>query len=291
MHTLEIPATKRKVFIPSDLSECTPQQYIDISELILAYQTQKLTFEEFKIQAIYRLINLKVRKNKDSENTTEKTLTNIQNLSNLIDTFFDNVDQASSFTIKQNFIHNPVPKIKLWRTYKGPKDAFENITFGQYIDAHRLLLDFSATADFDNLYLIAAIFYLPKKWLSSKTKPYQGETVEERAKTFKFLPVGFVYGAFLWFTSFQKWLATAEIPFAGRNLDFSIVFGGSENETTEQNPSIGMDSIVHTIAESGVYGNKEQTLKANLWDVLIRIYDVTQRNIEQQNQYEKSNTK
>lgn len=277
-HTLEIPAKKLKLFIPSELSECTPQQYIDICELILSYQTKTITYEEFKIQAIFRLINLKHSKKTNLE--TEKTLTNIKNLSDLIDTFFEN-----NYTIKQNYIHNPVPKIKLWRTYIGPADAFENITFGQYIDAHRLMLDFSVTADFDNLYLIAAIFYLPKKTLSKNTYPYDGKTVEQRSKTFKFLPIGFIYGVFLWFTSFQKWLTSAEIPFAGRNLDFSIVFGNSQTESTESYPSIGMDSIVHALAESGVYGTKEQTLKANLWDVLIRIYDVTQTNLEKEKQY------
>jgi hypothetical protein len=273
MHTVEFPTFKK--FLPEDLSECTPQEYIDMCELILQYQTNTINFETFKIQSLYRLMNFKRSKKLSLE--SEKVLTNIKNLSDLIETFFDTNENQK--TIKTDFIHNPVPVIKHFRTYKGPSDAFQNLSFGQYIDALRLMQDFGKTGDFDNLFLIAAILYLPKKIFSKNTLPYDGKTVEQRSKTFRFLPIGFIYGTFLWFASFQKWLTTAEVPFAGRELDFSIIYSGGENET-EQIPSVGMDAIVFSIAESGVYGTKEQTLRADLWDVLIRIYDIRKRDLD-----------
>ena len=284
MHTVEFPSYKK--YIPEDLSECTPQEYIDISELILAYQMQTIDLETFKIQGLYRLMNFKRSKKTNFE--CEKTLTNLKNLSDLLDTFFDK--ESDNLTIKTEFIHNPVPIIKHWRTYKGPSDAFQNLTFGQYVDALRLFQDFGANGDMQNLFEIAAIFYLPKKIFSASTIPYDNKTVEQRAKIFRYLPIGFIYGTFLWFASFQKWLTTAEFMYAGRTLDFSIIFNNGGGTQSEPIPGIGMDEVVFSIAESGVYGNKQQTLKAELWDVLIRIYDITKRNIEQQKQAEKLNT-
>ena len=295
MHIIEIPEAKLKWYLPSDLSECNSRQYIEMCQLILSYQTATISYEELKVQAVYKLLNLKPSKQLLNQEEDVNKWSNIHQLSQYIDDFFDDVDGQK--VIKQFYIHNPVPKIGIWKNYYGPADQFQNITFGEYSDALRLFLDFSTTGDKRNLDLIAAIFYRPSKpfhFIQKNLNTYDGDIriaynshhIEKRADAFQFLPPGFIYGVYLLFASFQKFISTAIIPWGGREIDLSILFssnGEEEPELTEDDlQGIGMDSIIFSIAESGVFGTKKETMNTNIWEIFIRMYDIRKRDLDQE---------
>ena len=154
--------------------------------------------------------------------------------------------------------------------------------------------DFHATGDMELLKLLTALFYRPKK-AESKSKneydgdirqPYSSHTLETRAKSLQYAPIGFVYGFYLLFASFQKYLIDAKILWGGQELDFSILFqsGKGEEESANPMPGIGMDSIAFSIAESGAFGNIEQVRKTNFWQIMVRMYDLRRTDIERQKQ-------
>jgi len=305
MHTIEIPSEKLVLYLPSELSECDSQQYIDMAELILRYQSEQITFDEFKVHAVYKLLNLRPEKEKKRELTEEEKIdeyqkfVNVSVLSNKIESFFEkNGDNQN--VIKQNYLNNPVPSIKFWKTYYGPYDNFQNITFKEYTDALRLYHDFATHMDVEILYLIAAIFYRPKKVFHSIRKhlnnydgdnriAYNSNRIEARAKKFKYLPMGFVFGVYLYFASYQKFISTGTINWGDREIDLSILFSSDgEENTTEDRPGIGMDSIMFSLIESGALGNKKETMNANNWEVLIRMYDIRLRDIEQKKQMKRN---
>lgn len=294
MHTIEIPETKLKRYIPSDLSECDAQQYMNMCELIFHYQNDAINYDELRTQAVYKLIKMKPSKTIDQE---DEKFSNIYLVSELIDSFFD-IDPKGLKTIKQYYIHNPVPRFKpLWQTYYGSSDSFMNMTFGEYTDALRLFHDFHATGDMEILKLITALFYRPKKsfhFIKKRLENYDGDIrqaynsnkLEKRAKVLKYAPIGFVYGFYMLFASFQKYLIDAKIMWSGKLIDFSILFesSNSDNEPTNETPGIGMDAIAFSIAESGAFGTIEEVRKANFWQIMVRMYDLRRTDLERQKQ-------
>jgi hypothetical protein len=291
MHTIEIPESNITRYIPSDLSECDAQQYMDMCELIFHYQNESISYDELRTHAAYKLMNMKPSKATDQD---EEKFSNIYLISELIDDFFE-FDEKGKKTIKQYYIHNPVPKFKpLWKTLYGPSDSFMNMTFGEYTDALRLFHDFHATGDMEILKLITALFYRPKKsflFIKKQLADYNGDVresynsynLEARAKTLNNAPIGFVYGFYLLFASFQKYIVDAKIMWSGKEIDFAILFESSGNEEpSNQTPGIGMDAIAFSIAESGTFGTIEEVRKADFWQIMVRMYDLRRTDLERQ---------
>jgi hypothetical protein len=294
MHTIEIPDAKIKRYIPSDLSECDAQQYIDMCELIFHFQNDTINYDEFRTHAIYKLLQMKPSKAVHNE---EEKFAAIYQLSELIDDFFD-IDDQGIKVIKQYYIHNPVRSFKpVWKTFYGPADQFRDMTFGEYRDGLRLFHDFHATGDMHILTLLTAIFYRPKKsfhYFKKQLATYDGNirerynsnTLDLRSKGFKLAPVGFMYGFYLLFASFQKYIIDAKILWGGQEIDFSILFESNKNEesTTNRVPGIGMDSIAFSMAESGTFGNIKEVDNTNFWEIFARMYDLRRTDLERQKQ-------
>lgn len=289
MHVIEIPETKTKRYIPSDLSECTQQQYMDMCELIFNYQNEVINYDEFKTHAVYKLMDMKPAKNHAGE---DYKFCNIYKIGELIDDFFE-TDAEGIKTIKQYYIHNPVPSfMPLLKTYHGPTNSFMNMSFGEYTDALRLFHDFHATGETYYLHLLTAVFYRPKRTFHFVQKhlanyngdlrePYNSQTLEARANELKIAPIGFIYGFYLLFASFQKYLVEAKIMWSGQEIDFAILFESQSQEPTAT-PGIGMDSIAFSIAESGAFGSIEKVRKTNFWHIMVRMYDLRRNDLEQQ---------
>ena len=293
MHTLEFPENNSTLYIPSDLSECDSRQYIEMCALIFRMQNQEVNYEEFRVQAVYKLLNM-IPTKKAIGDDLEKFAT-IYQLSELVDSFFD-IQSDDSKVIKQYYMHNPVPVFKpLLVEYYGPSDSFMNVTFGEYTDGLRMFHDFHATGDMQYLKLLTALFYRPKKKDFEKKKleddydgdirvPYNSNHLEDRASKLKYAPIGFVYGFYLFFASFQKALVEMKINWGGQELDLSILFQPSDESSNSKNAyaGIGMDSIAFTMAESGAFGNYKELRNTNLWEIIVRMYDLRRADLERQ---------
>ena len=294
MHTIEIYETGKKLYIPEDLSECTPLQYIEMCELIFRYQTGMLDYEAFRIQAVYKLLNMIPVQSRFDEDQENK-MANLYAISEIIDSFFE--DENGNKIIKQNYINNPVPAYRpVLRKFYGPFENLYNVTFDEYRDGLRIFYQFNADKDVNLLYILAAMFYRPKKWFHGIRKhlssyngdmrePYNSHHVNKRAETFKKYPFGFIYGFYLYFASFQKYLTTAQIPWNGKLLNFSLIFEGDSDAKEPQNPGIGMDALFFTMSESGVFGSAERLGKTKLFDILIRMYDLRVKDLELKQKY------
>lgn len=307
MHTIEIPESNLKRYIPSDLSECDVQQYMDMCELIFHYQNEAITYDEFRTHAVYKLMKMSPKPARELTEYEQQQqgikFSNVYLISELIDDFFE-IDEKGQKTIKQYYIHNPVPKFApLWQTLYGPSDSFMNMTFGEYTDGLRMFHDFHATGNIEILKLLTTLFYRPKRWFlffkkrltnynGDVREPYNPYNLEARAKTLQYAPIGFVYGFYLLFASFQKYLIDAKIMWGGKEIDFSILFESSGNdEAATDTPGIGMDAIAFSIAESGAFGTIEEVRNANFWQIMVRMYDLRRTDLERQKQEKNATNK
>jgi len=278
MITLEIPTTKRTLYLPEDLAECDERQYAEACLLIYKYQNKKITPDDFKVEMIYKLLNLKKGNRKINDDDLENMYSGIDCLTGFIDSFFEIIetDGKEDLVIKQYYIHNHTPVIKDgFKTWYGPADEFNDVTFGQYIDALNVYSMIEVECTEELLFRLMAIFYLPKG------KTYTPELAEKNFHHFKAVYFGRVYGFFLLFASFQKYLFTAKVFVHGNELDLSILFSGKDGKKEDSNiPGIGMLGVAHQLAESGVYGPMKELRITNLWEVMIHLYDLRKRDLD-----------
>ena len=288
MITIELPETSRRLYLPEQLSECDERQYAEACLLIWRYQQGKLSYLDFRVEMIYKLLDLKRTKaTKLVESEVDHMAANIFQLSEQIDSFFEVIDDK--LRIKQYYNHNHTPTVRhIFPELKGPKDEFEDITFGQYIDALNLYSMLEAGMDPELLYRFMGIFYHPKG------QKYDPKRAEKHLRTFKYIHFGKVYGFYLLFTSFQKYLFTAKVYYQGMELDLSILFSKAEGEKSEPEskiPGLGMLSIAHQLAESGVYGPIKEVRDTNFWEVLLRLYDIRKRDLDHQERQKREEEK
>ena len=296
MVTIEAQDTNFKAYMPSDLSECDARQYIEMCKLIFKMQTEQISYDELKTHAVYKLLNM-VPSNKESIDDENK-FGNVYRLSEKIETFFDIVGDDQK-VIKQNYIHNPIPMFRpTWQTLYGPTDQFMNVKFGEYRDALRLFYEFNTTGDINTLYDIVAILYRPKKYFHAIQKrlpnydgdirqSYNSNHVAKRAEVMRYAPIGFVYGVYLLFASFQKFIVTAQIPWGDKMLDLSILFQNDGDRSNEDAlPDAGMDFVMFMMAESGTFGTLKELDNTNIWMIWVRMYEIRRKDLEQQKQLE-----
>lgn len=287
MHTVEIPDKQLKLYVPEHLGECNQEQYINMCKLLFGYLTQQLNFEEVKTHGIYYLLNMEPS-SKIIEDTEIVKFGNINLLAELIETFFEEGPEENQKVIKQYYINNPIKTIRsATKNYYGPADEFNNVKFGEYVDALSHFADFHATGETEYLFLLAATFYREKRiftknvenFTKDKRIKYNPERVDKLAKVFKFQDIGVIYGFYLLFASFQKYLTTAKLYVEGKEIDLSILFDGDEVVESEL-PGIGMKSTLYTIAESGIFGTLKEVRETSLWEILIRMYDIRKRDLD-----------
>lgn len=305
MHIIESHTGKFKRYLPADLSECDAQQYIDMCGLIFEYHTQKINANELLTHAVYRLMNMKPSK-KITDADAENIAVNLVLIQELLQsTFFEriNQDDNGNFDLKivQNYIDNPVPRFKpLWRTYYGPSNAFQNVKCGEYVDALRIFQEFNANGDMNLLYDLAATLYRPKKrfhYLKSKAIDYDGDCripynshqIAKRAKAFKYAPIGFIYGVYLYFASMQIFISGAEVPWGDKVLDLSILFTPGESSVEIEAADIGLTAVLFAMAETGVFGDLDKMYQTPLWTMLIKMYDSRVKQLQQEKQQENAN--
>lgn len=287
MHIVEIPEKKKTFNIPTHLGECSKSQYISMCNLLFSYLSKDISFEEFKILAIYHLMNM-VPSHKIDDKTQINKMTNVVLLAELIESFFETNEEETQKIIKLYYINNPIENIKSGDTnYYGPTDEFNNVKFGEYVDALSHFADFHATRETKYLFMLMATFYREKKILSSNVEDftkdirikYNAERVSELAKTFEIQDIGVIYGFYLLFASFQKYLTTAKLYIEGKEIDLSILFDDS-NFVESEVPGIGMKSTLYTVAESGIFGTLKEVRETPLWEILVRLYDIRKRDLD-----------
>ncbi|WP_445458437.1 hypothetical protein [Flavobacterium sp. HNIBRBA15423] len=295
MHLIEFPEAKIKRYLPEDLSECDATQYIAICDLVFKYQFGKISKLDLLTHAVYKLLNMKPK-------STEE-IHNVVLLQELIEnSFFTRINELDDgnydLQINQNYINNPVEKFKpLWITYYGPSDGYQNMKFGEYTDALRLFLQFNQSHDFNLLYELAAVLYRPKKrfhWIKKRLSSYDGDIrepysihhLQERIDTFKKLPIGFIYGVYLYFASMQLFVSSASVPWGDKVLDLSILFKGDGKKVEIEASDIGLDSVAFAMAESGAFGNFEKVQNTSFWVIMIKMYDARINELKLKKQYD-----
>ena len=287
MHKLEIPQISTTIEFPSELEEMSNAQFQRYVYLVLQYDKGIINELEFRSKLVQCLLDIRMsyRFRWLSLETRDACATNIVRLTSLIDSFIEEFEKDHQLVKSFKLIstRNFVPRIL---NYFGPRDGFENLTFCEYRIARNYYRQYIETTDETFLNYLIAVLYRPskpftfiRKWFES----WNGETripfmsnsnplsLDKRAKALLKVPFHIRYCVFLYFSGCEQFLKSGKPVVDGIELDFSQLYSDADSS---DKANVGMVGLLYNLSESGVFGSIEQTDKQNLWDVLVRVYQL-----------------
>ncbi|MCX6270487.1 MAG: hypothetical protein NTU44_04565 [Bacteroidetes bacterium] len=285
MHTIEIPDIGFSKEIPSMVSELSTEQYLDFVELFLLLTHEQISYREFRILLLGKLLKLKPPRKRLSFINTDTIHSELYRLSELMDSFSLNIEEAGKEKVQVNLalVKNLIPHIKISdRVFYGPADALSDVGFFEYIDAHHHYLEFVKTAEEDALNRLIAVLYRPEKenWYAQRwSEEYDGQrrvkynpaTVDDRSIHIAKLSYPVRFAIFLFYHGCEDFLRDGELMFGETRLRLSILY---DSDRMPSEDDTGLVGVLYTLAESQVFGNAAQTADANLYDVFFRLYQL-----------------
>jgi len=281
-HIIEIKEKGITKYIPKELAHCNPTEFKDIARLLFNWQSGSISYGDFRVQAIYVLLKLKKGKRKINELEIDIAFSNIERVSVLMDSFFQITDTLDK-RIKLNITDNPVPFVKpVFLRIHGPKPRLTNTNFGQYEDASNSYHMYYRTHDTKYLYLLFATYY-------QDPRRYNNDQTESKATYFKkTIDFANVFSFFLFFEAFQNYVTSSKVMWEGNVIDLSILFSKVDESEKSELPGLGTKSLAFQIAESGVFGNLRELRSDKLWEVLLRLYDIRKRDLDNKAEQERN---
>ena len=289
MHTIEIPDKGLHRSFPSQIEEMNEQQFIRFIDLVLQYTGEIITLEQFKASLIITLLDIKMdfMYTFMSADARENVLAEIYRLGELCESFFEEIDHEGqkSKSFKLNFTRNFIPVI--CGIYHGPADALQDVTFCEYRHAHRYYAAYLESHDENDLNHLIAVLYRPaKKGLTFRrflpgfdgqtrvpfTSRYNPLMLEARVKDISRLPLAIRYGIFLFFSGCERFLVNGSVKVDGKTIEFSSIYDQRDNEPS--GADIGLTGILYSLAETHVFGSIEETDNQNLYDIILRLYQL-----------------
>lgn len=176
--------------------------------------------------------------------------------------------EREEISINPKFCTNLVPRVKVgWRWYLGPKDLLADLTIFEFKEASWRVGKFAETRDERYLDEIFAVLYFRQKALSNS-----------QINRSRRVPGGVKFMIYLFFLGCMNWMREESIEIDGQEICFGCLFPKASPNASQggekKSGDTGMAGILFQMAESGVFGNMEQTSNVSMWDVFLRLYQI-----------------
>ncbi|KAB8156141.1 hypothetical protein EZY14_002680 [Kordia sp. TARA_039_SRF] len=280
MHSIFIEETNTTLSFPENATQLTASQLLAFCELLLQYKASTISFNEFKINAAKRILNIKRVANLQLPKN-EQIAENMQAIANLLDDFFIINEPKSKNQLQMNFYMQLLPHVTIsGKKYYGPANALTNTVYGEYLKLIHHFTQYSNTGNPQELDSMIATIYRPKKsfytWYKNRTdfdgdirRTYNEHHTAKYVKNIQKLPLATKYAIYLYVASSQHFIANSTNLQLGANgsIDISVLFKSTDTGTTANN--IGMVGTLFSLAETNVFGTVKQVEKENTYDVLV----------------------
>lgn len=162
-----------------------------------------------------------------------------------------------------------------WSVFHGPASHGADLTFGEFRYAVNLMNQYTSTHDAGALDNLCAVLYRELDCMGRRI-PFTQDVMLQFSPSFSAMPGYLKWGVYSWFASFCDFLFNGTFIIDGSEICFAPVFkGGGSGPQPDQ--SIGLNSILFSVAESGVFGNIEDVDNTQLMRVLLKLLDDKQK--------------
>lgn len=174
---------------------------------------------------------------------------------------------------------NLLPK---WRYLQGPASHGADLTFGEFRQAAAVMNQYNAGQNPADLRALCAILY--RKPVKEKgcalREPFRPQYMGRYMGLVRDMPEWIQWGIYAWFAYFCNYLFIGTFIIEGVEVCFAPVFE-RHRKSPEAQPGIiqnlGMNSVLYSVAESGVFGNVDATDDTQLLRVMMKLLDDKQR--------------
>lgn len=169
-----------------------------------------------------------------------------------------------------------------WRYFHGPMSHGADMTFGEFRNAAAVMNKYNAEQNPTDLRALCAILY--RKPIKEKgcvlREPFRPQHMGRYMGLIHNMPEWIQWGIYAWFAYFCQYLFTGTFIIDGLELCFAPVFERSQKGSDTQPDTIqnlGMNSVLYSVAESGIFGNVDATDDTLLLRVMMKLLDDKQR--------------
>lgn len=186
-------------------------------------------------------------------------------------------DDANQVTLNYSSTQNPLPAID---GLIGPQSHGADLRFGEYRAAVDFFNRYTQEQDPQLLDCLVGILYRKpgKSKMNSSfdgnfREPFNPHLIGKYAEQARHISEPLKWGVYLWFSAFCKYLIEGN-PFIieGNEIGFGCIFHRDDPDPDARiENSIGMMSVLFTLADSHTFGNAKQTDEAELFKVLLKL--------------------
>lgn len=206
----------------------------------------------------------------------EKYLALISQISEHLIWLFE-YDEEGKVCLAFNSTQNLIPSIE---GLQGPQSHGGDLLFGEYRLAVDLFNRYTQEHDISDLNALVGVLYRkPVKetddpeFNGQYREPFNKYLVEKYYNRAQHLPDYLKWGVYLWFGALCRYIVQGgEFVIEGNTVCFDSIFQ-RENEDPDERQvnSIGMTSVLFSLADAGTFGNAEQTDETELFKVLLKL--------------------
>ena len=287
MNRLEIPEKKIDVKYPSSWEEIGQKHAPRIGEILYECYTGKIDYDMARKLAVDEFLNrVNSRKKPPLDDESFDYWNAESRLADTVKWLFSGVEksdgakgrggeeateQTETVQINPKFCIQLIPFVKIGdEICAGPKDLIADLTIYEWKEASWRMSKYAKTLDDQYLDELFEVLYC-------RGTGRQGDGATGR-QLIAAVPIGVKFMAYLFFLGCMNWLREEPIEIDGQEIRFECLFPASPNPSKgggkEDDDHTGLAGILFQMAESGVFGNMEQTSKVNVWDVFLRLYQI-----------------
>lgn len=161
-----------------------------------------------------------------------------------------------------------------WRKYRGPKSHGADLTFGEFRHALTYCNAYTQEHRPEMLTALCGVLYRRAgiSELGQWRESFNENLMNYYGNRIYLMPDYLKWGVYAWFSSFCRFLTEGTFIIDGHEVCFAPVFSRSKGEDPADQ-SLGLNSILFSVAESGVFGSMKETDHAPLLRVLMKLLD------------------
>lgn len=177
--------------------------------------------------------------------------------------------------------------LPVWEGLRGPQSHGADLTFGEFRCATAAMNLYTQDHLPSDLLALTATLYR-KPWKYGKRKAFVQDELPKYMRDAKDMPGWLQWGVYAWLAYFCDYLQRGDFVIDGQVVTFAPLFG-RRNKDAPTPPTggqdLGLNSILYTVAESGVFGTATDTDRTPLLRVLLKLLDDKQRAEELMKRY------
>lgn len=301
MNSIEIPEIGFYKEFAEEPNELTPSQFLFVIKELMSYQSGLQSENDMLTAISFHLLSIRksVKWFRLNNEQLEIVSDNMSRINEVVRNMFlkQKLGDIEALFLRDGIVRNLIPIIG---KYHGPDDLMMNCSFFEYKEAHNAFTQYVNTQDVAFLDRLIAVLYRPKQKFLFIKKLFSGFNgdkrvrftvktnplfLENRVKAIEKLPFFYKYGFFLIYAGFENYLRTGDIEIDGNEISLSALY---QNSVSTEDPGLGLTGLLYELSESRVFGNIEETSDTNVFDVIIRLYQLVKISEHLKKVYDKS---